>query len=358
MTEPTCNTPDEIHELEHLPTILHAMAESWIGNCGSSLPFRLRRSARIAEKGSSHVPKLGPVASELFEAAEAIETADDPPRLNHLQNLLKLPVAKEFVAGIPEDSLDHWHHLNGEIAAVKTHMKIFRSASWARVRGPEALMTWARRLRGDEDLAEDCALLAVNSARLADAELMLAGMSLLTVSRLLSRLMEVLIPLFFICDSSDACELGGFTNCEAGDMFFPPYQDSPADVEDADDAIDLLKGAGWLLPAKYLTPGGKKMIKEIADMLKKIKNRVDKKKIRLEGYGVYVVLKYEECVDGMCGNYWAERTKVVKIDPPAGKKHQLGKGWKASAIEDLGKNKADTDRQMRQFKQLAEASCP
>lgn len=358
MTEPNRKIPNEIHELEHLPAILHAMAESWLGNCGSSLPFRLRRSARIAEKGSSQVPKLAPVASELFEVAESIENAGAPPRLNHLQNLLKLPAAKEFVAAIPEDSLDHWRHLNGEVAAVKTHMKMFRSASWARVRGPEAFMTWARRLRGDEDLAEDCALLAVNSTRLADAELMLAGMSLLTVSRLLSRMMEIILPLFLVCDDSDACKLGAFNNCEAGDIFFPPYQDSPSDVEDADDAIDLLKGAGWLLPAKYLTPGGKKMIKEIADMLKKIKKRVDKKKIRLEGYGVYVVLKYEECVGGMCGNHWAEKTKVVKIDPPAGKKHQLGKGWKASVVEDLGKNKANTERQMRQFKQLAEASCP
>jgi len=60
----------------------------------------------------------------------------------------------------------------------------------------------------------------------------------------------------------------------------------------------------------------------------------------------------------MCGNHWVSKTKVVRIDPPAGKKHQLGKGWKASVIEDIGKNETKTDAQMYEFKSLAENQCP
>lgn len=359
MKDQSRKNPEDIHQLVFLPEILRSMAEAWIGNCTSAINFRLRRAAAEAQAGAEKVPKLKPIAAELFAAAEALETATSPPRLTRLTELLKLPVSKEFLKAIPKEHSEEWRLLNNEIASTRAHLQMFTAAGWASIKGPNATRMMALRLRGDEQLGEDAALLAVNAARVAESELMMAGFALLGVSRYLGRLVEAIIPFLFICDSSDLCELGNFDSCEAGDMFFPPFEDSPEDVEDVDTALDLLNAAGWLLPGKYLTPGGKKMIKEIAGMLKKLKARVDKKKIDLQGYGVYAVLTYRECVDGMCGNYWEEKTKVVKLDPPQGKGHQLGgKGWKASVIEDLGKNDAATSRQMREFKRLAEADCP
>jgi len=349
---------DEIHSLEALPPVLRAMAEAWLGDCGSDLGQRLRRSSRIAAAAAENVPRLKPVAGELMAAAEALHEAVPPPRMKAFRNLLQLPADKTFVAALPEENRDEWRALNDGIVETREHLTRFTAAGWARGRGPAALRVHALRLRGDRLLGEDAALLAANASRLADAELMLAGVALMGVSRNLARLAEIIVPLFIVCDSSDACTLGHLQDCEAGDLYFPPYEDGPGDADDFEDALTLLKGAGWLLPAKYLTPGGKKMIKEIAERLEEIKKRTDKKKIGLRGYGVYMVLNYQECVDGWCGNYWDDKAKVVKLDPPAGKKHLTGDGWKASVIEDLGKDEAATERQMREFKRLAEDQCP
>ncbi len=351
--------PEEIHQLETIPTSLREIAEAMIGSCGRySISQRLYLAADKANQASEHMAKLKPISDELNAAAEANAKGDYPPKIERLSAFLKVPYSKEFLKKIPDEYRDEWRLLNYQLKEAKTHLEMFRSAGWAAYRGPSAAKTIALRLRGDEILGDDISLLTTNSTRIEDAELMYAGFALLSVARHLDNLIGIILPILFICDSEDACNLGSFRGCEAGDVYFPPYQDSPQDTKDADDAINILAGAGWLLPGKYLEPGGKAMIKKIASMLKKLKKLTDKKKIALEGYGVYIVLNYEECVDGMCGNHWVSKTKVVRIDPPAGKKHQLGKGWKASVIEDIGKNETKTDAQMYEFKSLAENQCP
>ena len=350
--------PDEIHQLEVVPSFLREMAEAMIGSYGcNSIPQRLSLAAGKANLASGHMEKLKPISGELNAVAEAYVKGDYPPKMERLSAFLKVPYSKEFLKKVPDEYRDEWRALNHQLKKAKTHLEMFRSASWAAYRGPSAAKTIVLRLRGDEILGDDISLLTMNSTRIADVELMYAGFTLLSVARNLDNLIGIILPLLFICDSEDACTLGSFRGCEAGDVYFPPYQDSPQDTKDADDAIKILAGAGWLLPGKYLEPGGKAMIKKIASMLKKLKKLTDKKKIGLEGYGVYIVLNYEECVDGMCGNHWVSKTKVVRVDPPAGKKHQLGKGWKASIIEDLGNNEAKTKAQMQEFKSLAENQC-
>ncbi len=181
MKDQSRKNPEDIHQLAFLPEILRAMAEAWIGNCNSPINFRLRRAAAEAETGAEKVPKLKPIAAELLAAADAVETATPPPRLTRLTELLKLPVSKEFLSAIPKEYTEEWRLLNNEIASTKAHLQMFTAAGWARVNGPNATRMIALRLRGDEQLGEDAALLAVNSARVADSELMMAGFALLGV---------------------------------------------------------------------------------------------------------------------------------------------------------------------------------
>jgi hypothetical protein len=353
----TIENSEKIHQLEMLSVYLREMAEALIGFCGHGyIPQRLFLAARKVNRASEHLEKLKLISDELNAAAKAYTNGDYPPKLDRLSSFLKVPISKEFLEKMPSEHRDEWRLLNDNLKDARTHFEMFRSAWWTAYRGPSAVKTVVLRLRGDDILGDDISLLAMHSTRIQDAELMYAGFSLLSVARHLDNLIGIILPLISICE--DDCKLGKFRGCEAGDVYFPPYQDSPQDTNDTDNAINILAGAGWVLPGKYLTPGGKGMIKKIAGMLKKLKKRIDKKKIDLEGYGVYVVLNYEECVDGMCGNYWKSKKKVVKIDPPPGKKHQLGKGWKAKVIEELGQDESKTKAQMKEFKSLAEQQCP
>ncbi len=342
--------------LSFLPNTVQRMGEALIGAACTPLHLRLERTAQAAFSVSADVPKLGPVAAEFSAAAEALRQGRPSPSLNTLGDVLQIPVSRKFLAAIPTELRDDWRLLDAQLRQFNDFMDRFRAATWIDALGPTRSADLIRFVRGDA-VASAVAGFAPSACRIADAALLEGGVLLLGAAQQLTVLMEpVILALLGFCE--DACTLGETRNCAATDVVFAPKGRDSTDAADFQNSIRFLTVFSYAIPGKYLSPGGKTLIREITGGLQKIKDAKDKELVQLGGYSVFVRIEFEECVSGLCGNYWKKKSRVVEIDPPPGKQNTLGTGWRRSLIENLGQDERATARQLEEFQSLAETQCP
>lgn len=341
--------------LRRLPPVIRRMGEALLADPCLPTHLRLSRAAQEARAVGEFLPMMLRAAADLDAAAGALRRGEASPRLEDLSRVFKIPVSRAFLSALPEELRPEWRLLDTQIARFQEAMGRFVGATWLDAGGVSRAGEIGGFARG-EGVAADLRLIAPMACRIADAALIEAGLLLLGMARQL----EVLIVpvLFALSFCSDACSLGDTQNCTATDVVFVPNGREATDAEDFKDAVNFLNVLSWTIPGKYLSPGGKSLIREITSGLKDIKDAVDKNLVRLNGYSVFVRLEYEECVSGLCGNYWRKTTTTIEVAPPAGKKHQIGPGWRASVIERLGENERETAEQLREFQRLAERQCP
>ncbi|HUF60914.1 MAG TPA: hypothetical protein VMN36_02460 [Verrucomicrobiales bacterium] len=342
--------------LSFLPAAVQRMGEALIGATCTPLHLRLERTALAAFAVSTDLPKLAPAGAEFSAAAEALRQGRPSPSLDTLAAVLQIPVSKKFLTAIPIELRDDWRLLDSQLRLFNESMDRFRAATWIDALGPTRSADLIRFVRGDS-VASAVAGLAPSACRIAGAALLDGGVLLLGAAEQLTLLMEpVILSLLGFCE--DACTLGDTRNCEATDVVFAPKGRDSTDEADFQNSIRFLTVFSYAIPGKYLSPGGKTLIREITAGLAKIKDAKDKQLAQLGGYSVFVRLEFEECVSGLCGNYWKKKSRVVEIDPPPGKQNTIGTGWQKSLIEGLGNDERATARQLEEFKSLAERQCP
>lgn len=345
----------EARPLDELARALRRSAQAMIGDGCSGASRRLTRAALPLRAVGEAFPDLVRVADELDAAATALDQGLPVEGFTEFDELLQVPTARDLKFPVPQDQRGNLSLLRDLGNDARNALGRFEGATWLAAVGPDRARDVVAVATGDPQVAFDVATLAPRACFLGDVALADAGLALIGVAHQLE-ILTGLLAFLGLC--TDDCTKGATRNCTATDVTFAPFGDSDTDSADFKNALNFLKVLGYALPGKVLSPGGKGLIKEIVKQLDDLKKKVDKLKKDLDGYAVFVRLTYEECVDGLCGTYWKEKTKVVEIAPPAGKKHQIGKGWKQSVIDKLGQDEQETARQLKQFRDLAEAQCP
>jgi len=353
--DPSGAPPTRAQEFDILAARMRRAAEAMIGDGSSAVPLRLRKAARALRSEGESSAKLNAVADELESAANALDAGLAVPHLTEFSKILQMPISGNFYARIPTQHLSEWRLMHNNVSQVRESLARFSGAAWLASVGPTRAETLTVLLTGDQRLASDLAVLSTRAAAMAESALLDAGVALMGVSRLMYAPFGVMLAAFGICD--DDCVLGQTQDCTASEVTFAPYGDSDTDSADFDHALAFLKILSYT-PKVPLSPGGGSMIREIVKGLRKLKEASDKLAKDLDGYSVFVRLTYQECVSGYCGTYWSDKSKVVEVPPPPGKKHSLGKGWKQSVIDNLGQDDAATAAQMAEFQKLAQKSCP
>lgn len=327
-----------------------------LGDGCSGAGVRLRRSALALRAVGDEFPKLLPVAEELDAAATAIDQGLRTEGFARFDVLLQVPGPRGFKVPVPRRERARLKVLRGQTDLARNALGRVEGLSWLGSVGPDRARDVIAVASGDPQLAFDISTLAPRACPLRDAALAEAGLALVQIARQVE-LLSGLLAFLGICE--DDCKVGKIQDCNATEVTFAPFGDKDTDSADFKEALLVLDLLGDLLPDKALSPGASDLIDEIVKQLASLKANRDKLTKNQVGYAVFVRLTYEECVEGLCGNYWKERTKVVEIAPPIGKKkHELGEGWKQSVIEDLGKNAQATAAQLREFRSLAERQCP
>lgn len=301
--------------------------------------------------------QLKGVAEEFRLAAVSIDSDTPPSRFHLTGQLLKVPVSKEFLKRLPREALADWKSLEIKLARLEDAFARLSGYLWMQRQGPTRVYVFTSLAGFNERVGFDSGILAGQAYRLADAALLDAGVAMLGLATQVEPLIGHVAMAMSLCGND--CKIPSTKDCKASDVIIVPYGTTAEDQQDFEQATAILKAAGWIIPGKYLSPGGKKMMREAIEQLKKVKKAADKIISTIgDGYSVFVVLEYKECTEGRCGNYWKTKSKLVELDPPPGKKEPGGDGWSAALINNLGDNEAQTEAQLQEFKDLAEAECP
>ena len=345
------------NRLDPLPGAMRALGEALVGDGCTPVARRLENASRALAGRSRLNPALATMADELNQAAADCR-AGLTPSLASTMAFSRIPAAR-LARKFPRDLRPELRSLNDRLESAKDALSLFSGAVWLGNAGPARAFDVGLRLRGDVGVARQLSFASARACQVADTAMTRAGMAYMSAANLFEGMLGVFVALLDLC--SDDCEKGTVENCTATDVTIVP---KGRDVDDADDfktSISFLKALGQAIPGKYLTPGGKTLIKNIANELKGIKDQVDKKLVRLNGYSVFVLLTFDCCKQGLCGTYLDEQTTIVEIDPPnLGKRHRgnANNGWARRVIERLGDDAKRTASQLREFRTLAERMCP